>query len=71
MAKRIGIARQIVLYKHKNGLQITDTDRENRVIADMEQEFVLHGMRRETGRIIARALIDATIEEEHAITKTV
>ena len=71
VAKRIVIAKQIATYKQENGLQITDTDRENRVIADMEQEFVLHGMRSETGRMIARALIDAAIKEERAISKTV
>ena len=71
VAKRIVIARQIARYKQKNGLQIKNTDRENRVIADMEREFVLHGMRSETGRMIAKALIEAAINEERAITKTV
>ena len=71
VAKRIGIAIQIARYKQKNGLQIKNTDRENRVIADTEREFVLQGMRPETGSMIARALIEAAINEERAITKTV
>lgn len=70
VAKRMGMARMIAVYKRDAGLPIIDADREKRVIADMEQEFVLHGMRPETGRIIARALIDAAVEEERAISKT-
>ena len=67
--KRIDIIRQIALYKQTNGLPIINKNREKEVILSFEKEFIKHGMKPETGRIIARALICAAIEEERLIIK--
>ncbi len=67
VSKRIGIAKQIADYKKKNKIPIIDKEREDYVISLFEMEFVSRNMKKETGRILARALIDAAIEEERCL----
>ncbi len=70
ISKRISIAKRIANYKKENGIPIIDKQREECVISFFEKEFISRGMKMETGRILARALIDAAIEEErHLINK--
>ncbi len=64
ISKRIDIAKRIAEYKKINGITIIDKQREESVISLFEKEFVSRAMKKETGRILARALIDAAIEEE-------
>ncbi len=67
ISKRINIAKKIANYKKDHGLSIIDEKREEYVISLFEKECINKGMRIETGRILARALIDAAIEEEEQL----
>ncbi len=70
ITKRINIAKKIAHYKQENEIPIIDKQREDCIISFFEKEFINRGMKLETGRILARALIDAAIEEErHLINR--
>ena len=69
ISKRVTVVRKIAKYKHANGMQIVDENRESAVIAGFEDEFEKRGISRKIGKIIAKALIKSAIEEENTIIK--
>ncbi len=64
VSRRLDIAKKVAVYKRNNKIPILDRNREESVISFFESGLAGHGMRKETGRILARALIDAAVEEE-------
>ena len=71
ISKRVDIVRQIATYKQENNLPIINKNREKQVILSFEREFIKHGMKPETGRILAKALIDIAIIEEQQIIENI
>ncbi len=64
VSQRLEIARMVAAYKRANGIPILDEAREESVMSVFEREMADRGMSPETGRILARTLIDAAIAEE-------
>ncbi len=67
VSQRLDIAKRVAAYKRANGIPILDETREESVVSVFERELAGRGMSPETGRILARALIDAAIAEERRL----
>ena len=64
IVRRLEITRRVAGYKKRNGIPVVDAGREESVVSLFEEEFARRGMKAKTGRIVARALIDAAVVEE-------
>lgn len=67
VSRRLDLAKKVAAYKRDHSIPILDREREKSVVSVFESRFADRGMRRESGRILARALIDAAVEEERHV----
>ena len=66
--KRMKIVKKVAKYKKENSIPIVDKSREEYVMMVFENNFKAKNMSKYSGRMIARALIDAAVIEENQLT---